>query len=155
MVGRFAHMGKGLMCRSRSIEQGPMRQVAAPVHQTWRGAAEVWDRWHRRCKREGRQNKLGEEFTGRRSIRQGTCRISSYSSHQMAPQTTRFVQYHKTMEKARKPALVSILAIRPLADVLKLVTWTCHWHCHIVMDCPVGIISWYWVGIFINQSHIS
>ena len=25
---------------------------------------------------------------------------------------------------------------------------------HIALDCPIGIISWYWVGIFISQSHI-
>ena len=53
------------------------------------------------------------------------------------------VKSAKSMEKARQLALVSILAIRPLADVFKLVTWICHWHCHIVLDCPVGIISWY------------
>ena len=65
------------------------------------------------------------------------------------------LSYHKTMEKARQLSLASILVIRPLADVVKLVTWICHWHCHIVLDCPVRIISWYWVGIFINQSYIS
>ena len=26
---------------------------------------------------------------------------------------------------------------------------------HIVLDCPIGIISYYWVSIFISQSHIS
>ena len=36
------------------------------------------------------------------------------------------------MEKARQLALVSILAIRPLADVFKLVTRICHFHCHIL-----------------------
>ena len=28
-------------------------------------------------------------------------------------------------------------------------------HCHIALNCPIGIISQYWVGIFISQSHIS
>ena len=45
------------------------------------------------------------------------------------------------MEKARQLALVSILAIRPLADVFKLVTWICHRHCHIVLDCPVLLVG--------------
>ena len=28
-------------------------------------------------------------------------------------------------------------------------------HCHIAWNCPIDIISWYWLGIFISQSHIS
>ena len=31
----------------------------------------------------------------------------------------------------------------------------CHLHCQIALECPIGIISWYSVGIFNSQSHIS
>ena len=27
--------------------------------------------------------------------------------------------------------------------------------CHVAQFCPFGFISWYWVGIFINQDHIN
>ena len=31
----------------------------------------------------------------------------------------------------------------------------CIAHCYIALDCPIGIISYYWLGISISQSHIS
>ena len=45
--------------------------------------------------------------------------------------------------------------VSPLALVPKLATRLPHMHCHIAFNCPFGIISWYWLGIFISQSHIS
>ena len=38
---------------------------------------------------------------------------------------------------------------------LALITSLHHLHCLIALNCPLGIISQYWVGIFISQSHIS
>ena len=42
-----------------------------------------------------------------------------------------------------------------LAMFPKLATRSRHLHCHIALNCSIGIISQYWVGIFISQSHIS
>ncbi len=53
------------------------------------------------------------------------------------------------MEKARQLPLVSILAIRPLADVLKLVTWFCHLHCHILSGIVLlGLLFMVWRSLF-------
>ena len=38
---------------------------------------------------------------------------------------------------------------------LALITSLHHLHCLIALNCPIEIISQYWVGIFISQSHIS
>ena len=60
-------------------------------------------------------------------------------------------------------ALVANMATR-WCHLQKLQIWspdgaTCislhHLHCLIALNCPLGIISQYWVGIFISQSHIS
>jgi len=45
--------------------------------------------------------------------------------------------------------------VAPLALFAKLATRLRNLRCHIVVDCPIGIISYYWVGIIISQSHIS
>ena len=53
-----------------------------------------------------------------------------------------------------------------LVKNLKFANWVTKWHylhwfrwlhlhCNIALDCPIVIISKYWVGIFISQSHIS
>ena len=45
--------------------------------------------------------------------------------------------------------------VASLALVAKLATRLSHFHCHIVLECPIGIISWHFVCILISQSHIS
>ena len=36
---------------------------------------------------------------------------------------------------------------------LALITRLHHLHCHIALNCPIGIISWYWVGILMLLIH--
>ena len=45
--------------------------------------------------------------------------------------------------------------LAPLALLPKLATRLCYLYCYIALDCPIDIISLYWVGILISQSHIS
>ena len=43
--------------------------------------------------------------------------------------------------------------VAPLALVTNYVISRHHLHCYIVKDCSIGAITWYWVSIFIDQSH--
>ena len=40
----------------------------------------------------------------------------------------------------------------PFALITNFPTRSSHLHCHSALECPIGSISWYWVGIFISQS---
>ena len=83
--------------------------------------------------------------------------ISCKFTHQMAAQTTRFVlTVLYNCGEGQATCIGFNIGHQTTCRSFKLVHMVLSLALpHIVLDCPVGIISWYWVGIFINQSHIS
>ena len=45
--------------------------------------------------------------------------------------------------------------VAPFALETNLATRWRHLYCHIAQYCPISFMNWYWVSIFISQSHIS
>ena len=83
--------------------------------------------------------------------------ISCKFTHQMAAQTTKFVlTVLYNCGEGQATCIGFNIGHQTTCRSFKLVHLVLSLALpHIVLDCPVGIISWYWVGIFINESHIS
>ena len=64
-----------------------------------------------------------------------------------------FVNVWKTLPEAQRTQNLRLAQVAPL--FAKLATRLHNLRCHIAFDCPIGIISWYWVGIIISQSQLS